>query len=309
MFEKCVLPDVFAPGGFYGILRSGHLPKKASNGLKGEKIMYQKYSIGKMSSLLGLSSEAIRYYESKDIIRPMRDPETGYRYYSTWDFHMLLRARYYQKCGFSLEEVSEMFRSRGLTPVADALGRREEDVEREIVYQMNLLKQIRQSRQMLEDVRDNVGKFKLGQRPGIYRINTQKNYTLFKDKQQLALISEWVEKEPFTFSCAVFYEKDIRDGVSRFDFGMGVSEEYAQYLHVSEGGPVQYYPPCLCVHTCVPSRSGKYLTLDSLEEGLAYLRQNGLALSGDVVTQVACMTKPDDEYFNWHIVWFPIHSA
>ena len=115
-----------------------------------------------------------------------------------------------------------------------------------------------------------------------------------------------MEKEPFVYSCAVFYEANIRAGDSRFDFGMGLNEEYAEFLRVREGPGVQYYPPCLCVHTCVPSRSGQYLTLDNLEEGLAWLRRNGLALAGDVVTQVVCMTKPEDEYFNWHIVWFPV---
>ena len=268
--------------------------------------MYQKYSIGKMASLLGISSEAIRYYESKDIIRPLRDPETGYRYYSTWDFHMLLRARYYQKYGFSLEEVSELFRSRELSFIQDRLHDQEAVIEREIVYQMNLLKRIRQSQQMIQDARQSVGQYKLAQRPGIFRTNTQKNYTLFKEKAQLDRIEEWVEKEPFVYSCAVFYEANIRAGDSRFDFGMGLNEEYAEFLRVREGPGVQYYPPCLCVHTCVPSRSGQYLTLDNLEEGLAWLRRNGLALAGDVVTQVVCMTKPEDEYFNWHIVWFPV---
>lgn len=57
--------------------------------------MYQKYSIGTMAKLMGISAEAIRYYESRNIISPVRDPETGYRYYNTWDFHMLLRARHY----------------------------------------------------------------------------------------------------------------------------------------------------------------------------------------------------------------------
>ena len=49
---------------------------------------------------VGISAEAIRYYESRNIISPVRDPETGYRYYNTWDFHMLLRARHYQNYGF-----------------------------------------------------------------------------------------------------------------------------------------------------------------------------------------------------------------
>ncbi len=53
--------------------------------------MYQKYSIGTMAHLMGISAEALRYYESKNIVSPIRDPETGYRYFNTWDFHMLLR--------------------------------------------------------------------------------------------------------------------------------------------------------------------------------------------------------------------------
>ena len=60
-------------------------------------------------------------------------------------------------------------------------------------------------------------------------MNTQKNYTLFKKKEQLDLISEWTEKEPFVFSCAVFYQKNIENGESEFDFGMGLQEEYAQF--------------------------------------------------------------------------------
>ena len=39
-----------------------------------------KYRFSEVAKLLDLSSEAIRYYESKGIIQPERD-ETGYRIY------------------------------------------------------------------------------------------------------------------------------------------------------------------------------------------------------------------------------------
>ena len=205
--------------------------------------MYQKYSIGTMAKLLGISAEAIRYYESRNIISPVRDPETGYRYYNTWDFHMLLRARHYQNYGFSLEEVAELFRSHELLEIREKMVDQEEVIQQEIIRQMNLLKRIRQSQQVLKDAKDSVGKFRIEERPGIYRMNTQKNYTLFKKKEQLDLISEWTEKEPFVFSCAVFYQKKVKNGDSEFDFGMGLREEYAQFLNVKESELVQYYPP------------------------------------------------------------------
>ena len=106
--------------------------------------MYQKYSIGTMAKLLGISAEAIRYYESRNIIQPVRDPETGYRYYNTWDFHMLLRARHYQNYGFSLEEVADLFCSRELSGIQAQMGMQEAGIQREIVRQINLLKRIRQ---------------------------------------------------------------------------------------------------------------------------------------------------------------------
>lgn len=268
--------------------------------------MYQKYSIGTMARLLGISAEAIRYYDSRNIIQPVRDPETGYRYYNTWDFHMLLRARHYQNYGFSLEEVADLFRSRELPGIQEQMGMQEAGIQREIVRQINLLKRIRQSQAMLEDAVNSVGQYRIEELPGIYRMNTQKNYTLCRSKEELKLIEEWAGKTPFVYSCAVFYEEEIRKGETGFDFGMGLNEEYAQFLEVEETDQVQYYPPCLCVHTCLPSRSGQYLSLNSLKDSLDYLKSNGLELQGDIVTQVVCMTKPEDEYFNWHIVWLPI---
>ena len=171
--------------------------------------MYQKYSIGTMAKLMGISAEAIRYYESRNIISPVRDPETGYRYYNTWDFHMLLRARHYQNYGFSLEEIAELFRSHELGEIRGKMVDQEEMIQQEIIRQMNLLKRIRQSQQVLQDAKDSVGKFRIEERPGIYRMNTQKNYTLFKKKEQLDLISEWTEKEPFVFH-AVFIRKILK---------------------------------------------------------------------------------------------------
>ena len=97
-----------------------------------------------MAKLLGISAEAIRYYESRNIIQPVRDPETGYRYYNTWDFHMLLRARHYQNYGFSLEEVADLFCSRELSGIQAQMGMQEAGIQREIVRQINLLKHIRQ---------------------------------------------------------------------------------------------------------------------------------------------------------------------
>ena len=44
---------------------------------------FQLLKIGELAALAGISVKALRVYEKKNIIKPVRvDEETGYRYYS-----------------------------------------------------------------------------------------------------------------------------------------------------------------------------------------------------------------------------------
>ncbi len=67
-----------------------------------------KYKINEVAKLLNISDEAIRYYESKGIIDPERSETSGYRLYSGWEIHMLIRARSYRKLGFTLSETAKL---------------------------------------------------------------------------------------------------------------------------------------------------------------------------------------------------------
>ena len=62
--------------------------------------------IGELAAMAGVSPKALRIYEQKNILRPVKvDPETGYRYYSP-DQHKLLDALIeLQDMGFSLNEI------------------------------------------------------------------------------------------------------------------------------------------------------------------------------------------------------------
>lgn len=220
---------------------------------------YSNYTIGDMAKLLGVTAEAIRYYESKGIIKPLRAEGSGYRHFTTWDLHMLARARHYRQC--------------------------------------------------IRSAREDVGVYRMLKSPGIYRINTQKCYTLPCTRQEKELIREWMEKTPFVYSTEVFHKSQIEAGDENFDFGLGLDEEYAAFLGVEQSELVEYYPPCPCVYTCIPSRSSEYLSYRRLEAAFDYMRRCGLHLAGDIVTQVACMAKPEEEYFNWHCVWIPVDTG
>lgn len=270
---------------------------------------YSNYTIGDMAKLLGVTAEAIRYYESKGIIKPLRAEGSGYRHFTTWDLHMLARARHYRQCGFSLEETAALLEGRSLEDVERALHAKEEEIQHEILWNINLLRSVRQCQQRIRSACEDVGVYRMLKSPGIYRINTQKCYTLPRTRQETELIREWMEKTPFVYSTAVFHKSQIEAGDENFDFGLGLDEEYAAFLGVEQSELVEYYPPCPCVYTCIPSRSSEYLSYRRLEAAFDYMRRCGLHLAGDIVTQVAYMAKPEEEYFNWHCVWIPVDTG
>ena len=138
--------------------------------------MYKTYTIGEMARILGVTAETIRYYERKKIIRPLHNEESGYRYYTTWDLHMIIRARCYLGFGFTIEETADILQKENIGEIDDVLSRQEEALEQKIMYQMNLLKKLRMNRTLIKDSKEQSHQLTLQMSPAMYRINTQVNY-------------------------------------------------------------------------------------------------------------------------------------
>ena len=68
--------------------------------------MKDYYTIGETAKLLGVSTQTLRYYDRENILKPVLiNDQTGYRYYSYTQFHIIDRIKYLQGFGLSLEEI------------------------------------------------------------------------------------------------------------------------------------------------------------------------------------------------------------
>lgn len=64
------------------------------------------YKIGEISTLYGIGTDSLRYYEEIGILRPRRD-DNGYRMYSISDIRTLNILRELRSIGFSMSEIKE----------------------------------------------------------------------------------------------------------------------------------------------------------------------------------------------------------
>ena len=70
----------------------------------GEK---KKYLIGDVAQIVGISRDALRFYEKKGVIQAEKK-ENGYRYYSEDDIYKLLYVVYHRKMNVSLKEIEAL---------------------------------------------------------------------------------------------------------------------------------------------------------------------------------------------------------
>ena len=66
----------------------------------------KEYLIGDVSRIVGLSRDALRFYEKKGIIHAKKK-ENGYRYFSDEDIYRLMCIVYRRKMNDSLEEIKD----------------------------------------------------------------------------------------------------------------------------------------------------------------------------------------------------------
>lgn len=91
------------------------------------------YTIGETARLLGVSTQTLRFYDKKDILCPVyTDPETGYRYYSYKQFHVIDRIKYLQGFGLALEDIYSIIKGGTVDGMMPFLHRQIKSLEEEI---------------------------------------------------------------------------------------------------------------------------------------------------------------------------------
>ena len=61
------------------------------------EVVSVRYKIGDVSRILGISTDLLRYYEKKGVVKPQKDQSNDYRYYDTWDINFLIDCLWYSE--------------------------------------------------------------------------------------------------------------------------------------------------------------------------------------------------------------------
>jgi MerR family Zn(II)-responsive transcriptional regulator of zntA len=69
-------------------------------------------TIGKLAKQVGVTADALRYYEREGLLAPASKTEAGYRKYNADAVRRVRFIRQAQQCGFTLSEIQELLNLR-----------------------------------------------------------------------------------------------------------------------------------------------------------------------------------------------------
>lgn len=263
----------------------------------------KKYKIGMISELIGITPEALRFYEHEGIITPEKSSTSGYRLYDAWDIHILIKARAYRRYRFTLAETVRAFDQLDAKETINLIEQKEDELRKAIREEERILRQMSCDRQRIEDANSNIGKYRIEYCPAMHLIETQQSYDIIANKTDL--YRTWIDMVPFAMSGGVF---EITQG-HRLRYGLIIEDDTIQDLDDSLLENTLSIPAQKCLVTFFRSGSEKELCMDMFQPALDFVESKKLEIVGDPFAKAVLMTRgKDGSYHSLYQGWIPFEG-
>lgn len=254
-----------------------------------------KYRIGEIASLLNLSPQSLRKYETEGLIAPQKDASSAYRYYSGWDLILLSACRQYRALDFSLNETNQMLMCSNPESVTDFLRHQEAALERLIEEYTRKKDTVVAWRKQVEQHFALAERFNVEENEDTYCLIYQKGDQLLQDTELRILLTEWYGYIPYVY-CAIqlpiaSYPHDLQD----FSVGMCVAAQALPFLGITDTAPLRHYPRRRCLHTAMVLDQEAFQSGEPYHRLSRYAAEHGLQLDerGQFVCRLNLICKGD----------------
>lgn len=274
-----------------------------------EKLDYPTHKTGKVARLMGLSDEGVRIYERYGLVYPEKTEGNGFRTFDIMDMVMLLYARVYRECGFSLKEARHLANDCELDEVADAYEENLVELRRKLEWENMRLSRVEE---LLEEVRAAAAtenQCSLSVMPGMYRIEFIRDRRLDAPREKQQKVTEWMEQYIPFIMLSTRYRKDTlslpRPNMKAFS-GLGIQEKYADFLGIRPDEDIRYYPPTPAVHTIL--RASNQELIPDFNGCLTFILEHGLVISGDPISFGIANLHYQTDFDRFFHLWIPVET-
>lgn len=241
-----------------------------------------RMTIGELEKLTGMNRTALRYYDSEGLLDPERG-ENGYRMYSEEDVMSLVQLKQLNALGVELSELPDVKNQISCADIYRCLIGKEQQIENEIEELYQKLSRLRLHVDAFKECTADETTVQEGRMIGAYRIYYQP--PKLDHPNTAAIFKRWMAEVPHTYSTVRIPQKALLMPASetcQADVGLGLLSVNFQRANETFQEPMEYTPPCKCIHGCVQVKRLDRIPCAVLEPFKQYLERHSLIPIGDM---------------------------
>ncbi|MCL1896119.1 MAG: MerR family transcriptional regulator [Clostridiales bacterium] len=268
-----------------------------------------RYKIGEVARILGISTDLIRYYEEKGVVKPQKNRANRYRYYDAWDINHLIECIWYKKMGFGIEDIGRMSNTESYEELVARLTARSETLSNDIHYQQMLLARMRSLTDSVVHIKGGVGV--CGLRPNrefLYYLN-RRNEAFDNDPSLRGLNEVWSRYMPFTKRLFLVGPEALAGENDDYRWGYSIGMGYAEHFSVAEAPPVMKMEESQCIHAAFISHGKGDFTARRLDFMTEFAAENGLEPKGFAFGNLVCSVMEDGALTGYFEAWMPVEQG
>lgn len=123
------------------------------------------YRTSQLSEILGVSRDALRYYEEQGIINPKQNEANNYRQYDFYDIYTLMVTDFYKKRNLSIKEVKKLQVGSEIDELGALLENKASELEEAIRMKQYMLQKINETREFCEEVKKSLNQYSIRELP------------------------------------------------------------------------------------------------------------------------------------------------
>lgn len=270
------------------------------------------YKIGEVASIFGLSNDTIRYYESRGIVTPSRNEESGYRYYDSWDINFLLDCLRFRSYDFPISDIEQMLKSDDVEDVMKKLFERERDLIAKIEEQKNILKQVSKMKKDLYEIRQRLGVFNMEKSPEMIwqaqreRIRSEEG----RLPQGTAALNvrEWAKHMLYLNHTFVMPPIKDRQSFDEYSWGFSLSPSKFTELGLEMNEATVYIPGNDSIHTVFAAGEKDTFLPCIHEQVIDPIKEKGYRISSLPYGNLLVRVHENGEMKRYMEVWVPVET-
>lgn len=263
-----------------------------------------KYKSGDVQNILGISSETLRFFESKGLIEPERNEFNNYRYYDTLDLNKIVAYKMYRGLEYSMDESLEML----LLGNEDQIERhriQKEVIREKLAYYKRLYERVSEIHENYLNIIELTDNFRIEESPEVLLYYNQTNDEFEISKKIMTTNLKWLEHLPFV-NIAFHISLEDKKLSNNVQYGYAVKTLYPHVVEDLTDCCNTIYPSRKSVHGLLKISDREDLTAEHFDNVLVYINEQHLKISGDIIGWVVNEEVLEIEKFRYFEIWIPV---